>query len=298
MKALTFPGRANTEHFPPDANVWDINLIFNIEKDLIDQQIQKDAGTNWRSLTSEDAAKAQGDTLIGKIAANYDPPHEICPTRIYDDARSGQLERMSPTVKMIRTMKIAFIVAVITELSVMVLQGIFTGDFNPFLIVLGIFLAMGGFLQGMGIGNFLMRNWRIHTRRVDQGESLAIPSLLIGAGTALILLISAMRASGGDDTTDTVLVFLVTLLFGEAVAVCEAIKVRYSATRAQLLQEMAQAQHWQANVSHHQHIVRGEYLADYVTAVKRCADQLSQVDQTPPPKQPRTGEYTTASAPT
>lgn len=298
MKALTFPERANTEHFPPNANVWDINLIFNIEKDLIDQQIQKEAGTNWRSLNSADAAIAQGGTVIGKIGSKYDPPDEICPTRIYDEARSGELERMSPTIKMITTMKIAFVVAVLTELSVMVLQGIFTGDFNPFLVVLGIFLAMGGFLQGMGIGNLLTRNWKIHTGRVEHGESLAIPSLLIGAGTALILLISAMRASGGSDTTDTVLVFLVTLLFGEAVAVCEAIKVRYSATRAKLLQEMAQAQHWQANVTHHQHMVRGEYLANYVTAVKRCADQLSQVDQTPPRPRGDGEEYAATSAPT
>jgi hypothetical protein len=282
MQALQFLQRANNDHFPPDANLWDVNLIFNLEKEIIDREIEKRAGGNWRRLNNEDDAIAQSDAIIKQIASSYDPPDEEPDPRIYDEARSGKLQLMSPTVKMITTMRIAFLVAVLAELSVLVLQAVFTGDFNPFIIVLGIFLALGGFLQGMGIGNLLTRNWKIQAGRIQRGESLAVSWLLIGIGSALILLISALRASGSSGTSYFLLVFLVTLFFGEAVAICEAIKVRYSSIRSVLLQEIALAQYWQANLSHHQHIVRGDYKAHYEAAVKRAASELAQLNQGAP----------------
>ena len=279
MQALQFLQRANKDHFPPDANLWDINLIFNLEKEIIDREIEKRAGGNWRRLNTEHDAIAQSDAIIKQIASSYDPPDEEPDPRIYDEARSGKLQLMSPTVKAITTMRIAFYVAVLTELSVLVLQALFTGDFNPFIIVLGIFLALGGFLQGMGIGNLLTRSWKIPTGRIQKGESSAVSWLLIGTGSALIILISVMRASGSSGSFDFLLIFLVTLFFGEAVAICEAIKVRYLSIRGFLLQEMALAQYWQANLSHHQHMVRGDYRAHYEAAGKRAASEGAQVSQ-------------------
>lgn len=282
MQTLQFLQRANKDHFPPDADVWNLNLIFHLEKDVVDREIEKKAGGNWRRLNSEGDALTQSDPLIQQIASSYDPSDEEPDPRIYDEARSGKLQLMSPTVRMISTMKAAFVVAVLAELSVLVLQALFTGDFNPFIIVLGIFLALGGFLQGMGMGNLLLRSWKIHTGRIQRGESLAVSWLLIGIGTALILLISALRASGSSVTSQFLLVFLVTLFFGEAVAVCEAIKVRYGSIRSVLLQEFALAQHWQANLTHHQHIVRGNYKAHYDAAVKRAVSELAQLSQGTP----------------
>lgn len=87
---------------------------------------------------------AQSETMIQQIASKYDPPNEVHDPRIYDEARSGELQLMSPNTRTINTMKIAFLVSVLTELSVLVLQAFITGDFNPFIIVLGIFLALGG----------------------------------------------------------------------------------------------------------------------------------------------------------
>lgn len=274
---LPFLKQATKIHMRPGDDEWDIYLFFNIEKEVIDQELVTQASKQWRQLKSESAAVSQVDTLVKDITSAYDKDCDEVDSQIYKAAVRGDLKKQSPKNNSIFTMKVAFWIALIAEVTVMLVQQLFTGDFNPFIIVLAVLLGLGGFMQGLGIGKLLDNNWRKDTKRPLSGDSSGTIWLLIGIGSALILLISAVRSAGGSSPLQFALVFLVTLLFGEAVAICEALKVKYSSMRNVLLEEMEQAQRWQAHMSHHDLIMRGVYRDAYVASVKRCS-QIGPAD--------------------
>ncbi len=290
MIPLKYGERASRNHFPTDADEWDLHLKYNLEKAAIDKYLVEIAGANWRQFKEVKKAIAQGQQLTKDIIDKYTPSDLIPDTRIYEDAARGALRRECPTLRAIYTMMFAFWLSVVMETTVMVIQQAFTGDFNPFIIVLAILLALGGFLQGQGLGHYLVKRWKEDTNRPQKGEGAMVAALEFGIGTALILLISVVRGLSSFEPVMMVLVFTVTLLFGEAVAVCEAVKERYKGMRDTLLAEMEDAQTWQANKSHLKHLDASGYLQTYEAAVEKFDQVGAQVtlpeEATPSPLGP------------
>lgn len=266
MKVLQFGQRADAGHFPLKSDPWNLSLKYTLERAEIIKEIQQEAGRQWVKLKNESAVIEQGRALLHTIDGIYAPTGLRPDQRIYDEAKSGKLKQQSPSQKTITTMKIAFWIALIAECTVMLIQQAVTGDFNPFIIVLAVLLGLGGFLQGLGLGNLLFKRWLDETIR--EGESLGQYWLLIGIGTALILLISGIRGISGTSPLLIAVVFFITLFFGEAVAVCEALAVKFTAQRRRLLQEMEQSQHWEANERHRQDLAKQIYATEYELAVK------------------------------
>lgn len=269
MKILEFLERADEGHFPLGADAWDISLMYSLERDTIVKKIREEAAAEWqRSKPNVAAAIEQGAKVINAIKGKYTRTDRHAPDhKIFGDAKSGELKRQSPSPTTITTMKVAFWIALLAEGTVMLVQQAVTGDFNPFIVVLAVLLGLGGFFQGWGLGNLFFKRWLDETRR--KGESLGQYWLMIGVGTALILLISGIRGASGTSPMLFALVFLVTLFFGEAVAVCEALAVKFAAQRRRLLMEMAQSQHWEATERHGGDL--GDYLKEYELAVKGYA---------------------------
>jgi hypothetical protein len=283
MKPLPFLERATRDHVPSDADEWDLHLYFNIEKEVIDRHLREVARANWREFNDLQKTLGAGTELVAEIGARYDKSGEIHDERIYEEAARGNLKRQSPSVGTIMTWQVAFWIAVLAETAVMLVQQAVTGDFNPFIIVLALLLALGGFLQGQGIGSLFVKGWMEETKRAQLGDQSGAHWLQFSIGSALILLVSGVRGSGADEPAQFALIFLVTLLFGEAVAICEALKVKYKAMRATLLVEMGQAQHWQANVDHHKEMTKGSYRLTYEGTVRQSEDQGAQSSQPEPP---------------
>ena len=276
MKPLQYPERATRDHVPSDTDEWDLHLFFNLEKEVIDRHLREVARAKWREFNDVKKAIDGGADLVSEIRGKYDQSGEIHDERIYDDAARGNLKRQSPTLGTIMTWQVAFWLAVLAETTVMLVQQALSGDFNPFIIVLALLLALGGFLQGQGIGNLFVRGWQEDTKRAQRGDRTGAHWLQFGIGSALILLVSGVRGSGADEVAQFALIFLVTLLFGEAVAICEALKVKYKAMRATLLVEMGLAQHWQANIDHHHEMMKDTYRLMYEGAVRQSEERGEQ----------------------
>ena len=47
MIPLQFGHRANHKNFPPGADEWDLHLVFNLEKAVIDDHLRAQAVTSW-----------------------------------------------------------------------------------------------------------------------------------------------------------------------------------------------------------------------------------------------------------
>jgi len=283
MKPLQFPERATRDHVPSDADVWDLHLFFNIEKEVIDRYLREVARAKWREFNDVEKALEGGKTLVSEAGSTYAQAGEIHNERIYNDAARGNLKLQSPTVGMILTWQIAFWIAVVAETTVMLVQQALTGDFNPFIIVLALLLALGGFLQGQGTGNMFVKRWMEDTKRPQAGDRPGAHWMQFGIGSALIILVSGIRGSGADEPAQFALIFLVTLLFGEAVAICEALKVKYKSMRVRLLLEMESAQKWQASIEHHQEMMKDTYRLMYEGAVRQAEEKGAQSSPPDPP---------------
>jgi hypothetical protein len=276
MLPLEYPDRATRRNIPRGEDEWDLSIFFRLEQQAIERYLGQMAQKNWQQLGREGALRAS-DQLMDAIQATYAPKDEVLNPKIYADAQNGHLKRQAPSVKAIVGMRVAFWIAVLAETTVMLVQQALTGDFNPFIVVLAILLALGGYLQGRGLGEYLAKRWAEDTGRLPKPDVRLAPQWLqLGIGTALILLIAVVRGAGAFEPVQFALVFFVTLLLGEAVAVFEALQVRHRSVRDALLVEMEQAQRWQANISHRDRLMRDGYRKAYETAILQAEQAAAQ----------------------
>jgi hypothetical protein len=263
----TFPRRAEPSDFPPGCNVFDINLRYKLEHAWIKRYVEEAADANARAGARSTAT--QWSSLQKEIAANYVSKDTRIDQRIFTSAASGELERECPPAKNVLAMRIAFFVALAAETAVLAAQQVLATDFNPFVLVLAALLGVGGFLQGKGLGRQLFLRWRRRTGRGLQDDG-APEWMSIALGSALILLIAGLRGTPGDDNDGGLAAFMVTLLFAEAVAVCEALAVSQENQRLEVLREMGHAQLWAASSRHERALTQGEYQIYYEQALEQC----------------------------
>lgn len=256
--------RANQKNFPPNADEWDLHQVFYVEKKAIDDHLCAEAVKNWHLFKDIDKALAPMKNLNNTIAGTYAQRGDI-PARIYRDAVNRALEPEAPTKGEIRTMTILLVLSMVAESTVMLMQQALTRDFNWFIFVIAFMLGLGGFLQGHGVGHLLVMRWKKYTEREVKGDSPVIYWGLVAIGTLLILLIAWLRGSTAFDPAVMFRVFCITLLFGEAVSLFEALRTKYKKVRATLLAEMLQAQKWEASLSHQDILGRNGYLKTYMT---------------------------------
>lgn len=281
MIPLQFENRAKRENFSPDDDEWDLHLVFKLEKDVIDNHLREKAIENWHRFKNTDAALEQMNELNSNIASRYASLEINLPQR-YDEATHGTLKPVAPTKGKIRTMTTLLVLSMIAESTVMVMQQVLTRDFNPFIFVIAFMLAVGGWLQGYGVANLLVKSWKERTGRPVSDDHPLLQWGAVAVGTLLILLIAWLRGSTAFDPVRMFLVFSITLLFGEAVSLFEALREKYKEMRTTFLDEMLQAQEWCATILHQQHLADNGYLETYKAAVKlveRSGAQISVSDK-------------------
>lgn len=278
MIALEYGKRAEKRHFRPDDNEWNLDLSFLLEKECIYDEMERVAG-NIYTQNGAEKAYAYADSMMRSISSGYtsftDPP-----AAIWKKAVRGELQGECPKWGSIFCFKLAFWFALSAEVVVMGVQAALSGDINPFIFVLAFILGLGGFLQGLGAGNLLFYRWKNRTGRPHNAPETR-DWILVGLGTVLILLISTIRGSGGFGMTQFFLVFLITLFFGEAVAICEASAVDLSRQRIQCHEDFANCQRVQASQMHTKNLDEGNYRRDFEIMVNNASMKKFQRDPDP-----------------
>jgi len=240
---LDYRQKADHSYLTSEEELWDINSLFALQDDAINKHLDDLAGNDWAQYKDINLLNKHSEDVVDEIKDFYAKAPPKINQKLFSDAVKGVLEKGSPKKRQISTMKIGFYIALVVEAAVMVVQQVFTGDFNPFIIVLAVLLGLGGFMQGLGIGRQLVANWLIGTGRVIKDEQAKGHS----PGTIWMLIrISAVRGFGASNPIQFILVFFVTLLFGEAVSIFEALAVKYKDMREVLLADMLRCQQWHA----------------------------------------------------
>ena len=284
MIPVQFKKRAGRKNFRPNDDQWNLDLIFQLEKNCIDSELMTIAGNKWND-SGLDGALAHTDTLMSDLRDNYTTSAQPL-TSIWNKAIHKRLQTECPSNGKILGFKIAFWIALLAEVVVMGVQAALSGDINPFIFVLAIILGLGGYLQGLGIGNLLFVRWKNHTERPHEAP-VTRDWILVAIGSVLILLVSAVRGASGIDIMQFLLVFLVTLFFGETVAICEASAVDLSQQRNECHTDMESCQQFQASQNHKKNLSDGTYRRDYQNLV-------GQVDKSKLQRNPTVGNNVSA----
>lgn len=240
---LTFNNRAGKENFNESDDIWDIDLIYRIESKCIHSHLKDQSNLKsppqWENNIEKeikDTYAKESENLVAVSMVNL------------QKANKGEYKKMAPTESAIRTWLIFTVIAVLAELTVVIIQGMFSGDFNPFIVVLAIMLGLGGILQGYGLGTLFFRGW---LKSINEGIKESHHAWwAVGIGTVLILLVSGARAFGSFETLQFLLVFFITLFFGEAVAISEAMHKKLKEMRNWCLDIQQRAQHFHATSGH------------------------------------------------
>ncbi|HKS26030.1 MAG TPA: hypothetical protein VJZ76_24780 [Thermoanaerobaculia bacterium] len=174
---------------------------------------------------------------------------------IVDMAKHDAFRVESPTAGAVTRMLILFWVAACCEVTIFVVQGLFSGGFNPIIILLAVLLAFGGFLAGAGLGKMLYASWHNSFLHEPYPISGIVWAQFI-LGCILMLSVAVFRAYGAGELAPGILAFLITILLGALCTLFETLHQLAKLKREACLLRQGQAQTWTAYATHRVNLAR------------------------------------------
>lgn len=259
MAILNYEEKADRKHLKGEEDIWTRDIFHQMELITIEEAMRRKiaevhgADRNIKDLSTGFAA------IENDIRTKYLSNAPNLP-QFHKDAQDKKLENGIPKKGVIASFRAGFVIAIVAEFSVMLVQSA-VAEFNPFILVLAAVLFSGGFLQGKGGGFLAYDKWEETTGRKENIESKKNIFLIV-VGTVLIVAVAGIRAYSLE-REQMAIVFIITLLFGEAVAVFEGFAVYYKQKRECYLRDMTDSQKFTAYHTHKKFLEDGTYKERY-----------------------------------
>lgn len=265
-KKLNFGERADKENLREESELWKDESFFNLERKVIENQLKK---CEEKSKISED-----DNCTCGKIREglkNYLPKKED--VEILENLKEDygddlnlkkEIDKLHPTRWLI-----GFIVAVVLETSVLVVQAIGSGGFNPVILLFAGMLALGGWLLGYGLGGLLaiykLKKMHSMTNRELGNKPMFFIAVIIGI--IVIGFVAVVRSL--EDEIFYYVTFFLTIILGGVVAVLEAFRERDSLAKKHIIDSRVKLLRIIASKKHNENIK--EYIEK---APENCREEL------------------------
>lgn len=258
--------RAGIEHLDP-SQYWNLHgkaavEARHISETLIPASVNEfvsDGKTNPEEGWTSFALNLKTTYIRDRI--NPDP-------EIMNRARGGDYEREAPSQRAVWTTQALFWIAATLEMFVFVLQGLFSGGFNPAIIFLAFLVATGAFMIGLGLGQLIHRRWCIsYLKAIPDTAKVNIANIALGG--VIVAVVGLTRAYGVGQFMAGCIAFVMTCVLGALCALFETLHVSLKNKRERLLLLQGQAQEWIADKEHEQRF--NEYKSVYFSGVERAA---------------------------
>lgn len=258
--------RAGIEHLDP-SQYWDLNGKAAVEARHISETLIPASVNDF--VSDGKTNPEEGWTSFALNLKTTYIRHRINPDpEIMNRARSGDYQREAPSTRAVVTMQVLFWVAATLEMFVFVLQGLFSGSFNPAIIFLALLIATGAFMVGLGLGQLIHRRWCIsYLKAIPDTAKVNIANIALGE--LIIAIVALTRAYGVGEFFAGCILFVMTCILGALCALFETLHVSHKSKRERLLLLQGQAQEWIADSAHEQRF--NEYKSVYFSAVERAA---------------------------
>jgi len=258
--------RAGVEHLHP-TQYWDLNGKAAVETQHISEMLIPASVNEFVSDGRTNPEEGWTSFAIN-LKTTY-IRHRLSPDpEIMNRARSGDYQREAPSSRAVITRLALFWLAAIMEVFVFILQALFSGSFNPVILLLAALLATGAYMVGSGLGQILYRRWCIsYLKAASETAKVNVANIALGA--VIIGTVALFRAYGVGEFIAGTFAFIMTLLLGAICALFETLHSSLKSKRERLLLLQGQAQEWIADAAHEQRF--DEYRSVYFAAVERAA---------------------------
>jgi cytochrome c biogenesis protein CcdA len=248
--------RATPDEVPKE-KLWSLDGVWEIEHNLIERYLHSAASDNVGHRAAQfqrpherlQAALKDGEGLTNRIR-NFFPVDVSQSGALMREAQVGDLRRYAPSSTNVGFLLALTWLTISIEVAIFLLMWVLGFGGNLLTVLVGILLAVFGYLSGEGLG-------RILTRR--KNEQRVLPWIYLISGLVGIIGLTSIRAlaarqaaSEGEDISGLIAVVVTTFLLALAVAVFHAAHMERSERRKRLVDDMFMCQQWHSK----QNIIR------------------------------------------
>jgi hypothetical protein len=237
-------GRATMSDIPLEKK-WDLGGAYEIERHRIEEWMSskaREAGSA-RDATIASALNAT-ETRAGTVEAIFARRDDHRDAALLAKASLGELGREAPARGTVVALVILTAVAAFAEIAVFVALWL-AGQGTPMVIASGVFLALGGWLVGRGIGKIVGFKDE-HGKHIRGGSFTDWGA--VGVGLLMIAIMAWLRSSGQQE--GAWLVAAVTTAIALLMALFESLGVAARDKRKNFLGKMFNCQIWRATEFH------------------------------------------------
>ena len=248
--------RATPNEVPRDT-MWSIDGVWAVEHNLIEKYLHVAASDNVGNRAAQfqrpqerlDAALKDGAGLPGRIK-NFFPVDDNQNARLKHDAEVGELRRRAPSSAGVAFLLVATWLTFSIEVAIFSLMWVLGLGGNLLTVMVGVLLAVFGYLAGEGLGRLLTR--KSHEQRVLPWIFLVSGLVGIIGLTAIRALAARSAAAEGEDISGLIAVVGTTFLLAMGIAVFHSAHMDRSERRKHLVDDMFLCQQWHSK----QNIIR------------------------------------------
>jgi hypothetical protein len=237
--------------------MWAIDGVWEVEHNLIEKYLHAAASDNVGNRASQfqrpqerlDAALKDGTGLAERVR-HFFPVDSNQNARLKHDAEVGELRRQAPSSTGVVFLLVATWLTFSIEVAIFLLMWVLGLGGNLLTVMVGILLAVFGYLAGEGLGRLLTR--KSHEQRV-------LPWIFLTSGLVGIIGLTTIRALAarsaaveGEDVSGLIAVVVTTFLLAMGVAVFHSAHMDRSERRKHLVDDMFLCQQWHSK----QNIIR------------------------------------------
>ncbi len=235
-KRLNFGERASKENLREESELWKDSIFFEIEQKAIENFFETCVEEKKRGDTQNENCKC--GKMIETIKVYLPRGEDARTLRELKDIYGNDLDLKKLYDKLHPTRwLIGFILAVILETSVLVVQALGSGGFNPVILLFAGMLAMGGWVLGYGSGGlfgiYKLKKMGLNTNKESSNKPIFITSVIVGI--IIIVFVAVVRSLG--DEVFYFETFFLTVILGGLVSLLEALREVDSLTKKHVIDD-------------------------------------------------------------
>jgi uncharacterized membrane protein len=269
---MQFPGRPTPEAIFSEKR-FDIDAIYEIEHNQILDSLKAAANVAVEDRsTTEEVALANAPIIIDEYIAYYGTLDPKIDRELFAAAKRNRLKEAAPTPGSISTYKWLTIVMLLTEvlfgaIFIVYARKISFASFIPLMVA--AILSYGAYLAGVGIANIAIAIHPFIERDLDRQppRPLVAGILKTLGGLLVILLFTYVRIHDEQDSSDILVIVMISLGIALVAIMCGAIWHYLRAKYDYLLIKMYICQKWQATERHA--ASKDRMVAHYKMHIKR-----------------------------
>ncbi|MEZ0322882.1 MAG: hypothetical protein ABWJ98_01035 [Hydrogenothermaceae bacterium] len=212
---LTFGTRADYENLEPGVDIFGDDQIF--------KKVEEKVITNKKPSSGSSEAEKSDYCNKLKIYFTFNEINKL--EKILDKYKGlndlkAEYNRTHP-----KRWLIALIIGILLETSILVVQSLYGGGFNPIIILFAFMLAIGGILLGQWLEFLFYVSEHRNVSQSSEGvEKQNFMKVFLGlVGIILIIFVATVRSISDEEGID-VLVFSITVILGLMVATLEGVR--------------------------------------------------------------------------